>query len=98
MPVVVMPIQTAERLKQRLLELAKDVDVRMFLANQRVVDLQFTPAEIVKFGGETGPATVVAVAEMAQLSSAIAEEENGKLNYIAVVNKRALTKLDPFVQ
>lgn len=98
MPVVVMPAQTAERLKPRLLKLAENMDIRMYFAKERVLDLQFTPDEIEGFSGETGPAVVVAVPELTQLNAAIPVQEGERLNYIEVTNEQAVAKLDPFAQ
>lgn len=96
MPVVVMPTETAIRLKDRLLDLGERHTVRMFPAKEVVAELQFTQSEIDRFGGDTGTAIVVAVKDIEDLRGTIPASENGVLNYIEVKNLKALMRLDPF--
>ncbi len=98
MPIVVMPTETALRLKDRLLALGQCHDVKMFRANDVVLELQFTDTERKRFGNATGPAIVVAIEEISNLIEVIPSSENGILNYIEVKNSRAIARLDPFCQ
>ena len=96
MPIVVMPAETAQRLKDRILALGRTCEVKMFVANDVVLELQFTKSERERFGGAGGPAIVVAVKNLARLTRAIPPSEGDVLNYIEVKNPKALVRLDPF--
>ena len=96
MPVVVMPSQTAERLKPRILSLCERIEMRMFMASEYVLELQFTDDEIEAFGGEIGPAVVLAMADFSLFADLLPAQEDRRLNYIEVVNTRVRQKLDPY--
>ncbi|MBO9433260.1 hypothetical protein J7394_03525 [Ruegeria sp. R13_0] len=98
MAIVTMPAQTAQRLKDKILNLSQSVEAKVFFAKDTALGLGFTEEEIKAFGGETGDAVVLAVWDLDALKQAIPQSAGGRLNYIPIVNEKAKAKLDPFYQ
>lgn len=96
MPIVVLPADTAARLKPRLLQLAERVPVKMFAAEDVVAGIGFTPAEMAECGATNGRAVVVAVEDLAVLEAEIPQMEGDLRNYFPVSNPKVVARLDPF--
>ncbi|WP_296426484.1 hypothetical protein [Yoonia sp.] len=96
MPVVTLPFDTSERLKDRIQHLEKTQKIKLFPATDVVMALVFTAAETKEFGGDEGAAMVLAIDDLAALGDIIPEIEDGRRNYCIIRNDRAIARLDPF--
>ncbi|MDO6591093.1 hypothetical protein DS901_15705 [Loktanella sp. D2R18] len=96
MAIVTLPEQTAKRLSDRISALDPELEHRVFAASDIVMGIAFTERDTAEFKGETGVALILAVKELAGLTKAIPEFEDGQRNYCIIKNTRAVARLDPF--
>lgn len=96
MPIVTLPRETSERLKQRIDALGKTHPVELFPATKVVMGIAFTTGETEEFDGESGEAMVLAVQDLDALTAAIPEFEDERRNYCIISHPKAIAKLDPF--
>jgi len=96
MPIVVLPADTALRLRSRILALSQVVTVKMFPATTVIPAMGFTPAELAECDAQSGEAIILGLSDLAPLHDAIPEVEDGLRNYFPVTNEKVIARLDPF--
>ena len=96
MPVLTFPSETADRLNARIKSFGENHRTKLFPATDVALGLVFTLDEIREFGGESGDAMVLAVADLEALQAAIPEWEGDQRNYCIIRHEKAIARLEPF--